>query len=276
MIVRLTTRCSAAGLRARPGNSPAILARLRQDFASAFDRIVGSPAAAALRREPLLLQPLSLRRGAAQPRAPPASRRFGQLLPRAHRWRTTSERLYDFLGVARRAVAPSTWRASGAGSFCASCCATCWVSPRSPTSPRNSPTWPTPSSTWPTAASAPSSWRATASRAWPMARLCGFSRHLARQAGRQGAELQLRYRPDVRLRRQWRNRRARAASPTRNSTRRSPTSTPPCSPPTPPRASATAWTCACGPMAPWARSASPTKAPALTTASARATGKSRC
>ena len=80
-------------------------------------------------------------------------------------------------------------------------------------------------------------------------------RDLAGQAGRAGAELQLRYRPDVRLRRQRRNRWRPRRSATRSSTRRSPTSTPRCSPPTPPTASATGWTCACGPMARWARSA---------------------
>ena len=43
-----------------------------------------------------------------------------------------------------------------------------------------------------------------------------------------------------------------------------------------PKASATAWICGCGPTAPWARSVFPRKARASTTASARATGKSRC
>ena len=148
--------------------------------------------------------------------------------------------------------------------------------PRCPMSPRSCPTWPTPFSMSPTGASARSWSRATASPVWTDGTPVRLLRDLARQAGRQGAELQLRYRPDVRLRRQRRDRRRRRASPTRNSSRRSPTSTPSCSPPTPRRACATAWTCGCGPTARSAKSASRSMARAILQASAAATGNCRC
>ena len=89
---------------------------------------------------------------------------------------------------------------------------------------------------------------------------CGMSVIALGKLGGERAELQLRHRPDVRLRGQRRDRRRRIRFRTRNFTRRSPTSTPSCFPRTRPRACAIAWTCACGRTAAWAKSASRSKA----------------
>ena len=82
---RIATRIKIlVGAAPDPDMAARFLDRLRQDSPSAFDRIVEFPRRAALRREPLLLQSLSFRSGAAQPGTAPAGSEFDELLPGAH------------------------------------------------------------------------------------------------------------------------------------------------------------------------------------------------
>ena len=189
---------------ARPGNRPPVHGTPAAGFPLRLPSHPRHPRRTALRREPLLLQPLSLRIGLAQPRAPPASRRVAQLQQRPHAGELPRAPL-QFPGH-RRAVG---------GRFRALPASTVTAHPAARRTRRRHPVQRhrgivQPGRRHPRRGLSPHPRRIGGAprRAPPGRRLpVRLQRHLARQAGRQRAELQLRYRPHVRLRRQWRDRR---------------------------------------------------------------------
>ena len=259
-----------------PDRARLYLERLRQDSGSAFDRVASSPAAL---RCAINLFSYSQFLSEAVLRNP---ERILQVANSGSFYRVLTteeyeERLFEFLGDDCPGVPPAfAWRASAAANCCASRYATCSASPRSPDITEDL-------SNLADAILDVAYRRLRADFVerhgeprLPDGGAMRFFGHLAGQARRAGAELQLRYRLDVRI---WRQRRNRWPGAHHQQGVLQESRQPVhcrCSPPIPPKGSAIAWICVCVRMAPSARSAFPWTARGPTIPNGPATGKSRC